>query len=98
MAIAVDARGRVALKAPPDTPLERLDRIVHQKARWILERQKQRRREEPHPAAHYMIVHELAHLGEREHSPAFWSIVGRALPDYEQRRAALKRLGPELVW
>jgi predicted metal-dependent hydrolase len=46
----------------------------------------------------YVIVHELAHLGERDHSPVFWSLVGRALPDYEQRRAALKRLGPERVW
>ena len=46
----------------------------------------------------YVIVHELAHLGEREHSHAFWAMIGRVLPDYEQRRAALKRLGPELVW
>jgi predicted metal-dependent hydrolase len=46
----------------------------------------------------YVIVHELVHLVERDHSAAFWSRVGRALPDYEQRRAALKRLGPELVW
>jgi predicted metal-dependent hydrolase len=219
VAIAVDARGRVEIKAPPDTPMERLDRLVHQKARWILARQKQRQREAPRPAARrfvsgesfrylgrqyrlavraaedearvrlergwlvvaldaaawaagegrahavragligwyrehaeqrfpgrvaawasrlgvaprevlvrgqdrrwgscdaqgvlrlnwrvvqaparlqdYVIVHELAPFGECEHSPVFWSLVGRVLPDYEQRRAALRRLGPELVW
>lgn len=38
----------------------------------------------------YVVVHELAHLREMNHGPAFWAIVRAALPDYEQRRRHLK--------
>lgn len=35
----------------------------------------------------YVVVHELAHLVELNHSPRFWAVVRSVLPDYEQRRA-----------
>ena len=38
----------------------------------------------------YVVVHELAHLHEMNHSPAFWAIVRAVMPDYEQRRRTLK--------
>ncbi|WP_405796180.1 M48 family metallopeptidase [Streptomyces sp. NBC_01506] len=44
----------------------------------------------------YVLVHELAHLQKRDHSAEFWSIVARAMPDYQQRRARLDRLGAVL--
>lgn len=44
----------------------------------------------------YVLVHELAHLDEVNHTPRFWRLVGRALPDYEQRKEALARRGAEL--
>ena len=40
----------------------------------------------------YVIVHELAHIAEPNHSPRFWAIVKGALPDYAARRARLKEL------
>lgn len=40
----------------------------------------------------YVVVHELCHLGELNHSPAFWALVSRLIPDYQQRRQALRRL------
>lgn len=37
----------------------------------------------------YVVVHELVHLKERHHGPAFWKAMGRAMPDWERRKAAL---------
>lgn len=39
----------------------------------------------------YVVVHELAHLVELNHSAAFWRVVGGACPDYARRRAELRR-------
>jgi len=51
----------------------------------------------PVPLVDYVIVHELSHLREPHHSPDFWRLVARALPDYESRRAAVDEWGPS-VW
>lgn len=40
----------------------------------------------------YVIVHELCHLIEFNHSPAFWSHVARALPEYRTLRTALRKV------
>lgn len=47
--------------------------------------------------ADYVIVHELCHLGELNHSARFWDLVGKSIPDYAKRRAALKKLPIHLV-
>ena len=40
----------------------------------------------------YVVVHELAHLLQMNHSARFWSIVQSVLPDFEKRRASLRKL------
>lgn len=47
----------------------------------------------PPPLVDYVLVHELAHMHEPNHSPDFWRMVARALPDYEARRAWLEEWG-----
>lgn len=44
----------------------------------------------------YVLVHELAHLEETKHTPRFWQLVGRVLPDFEQCKDTLARRGAEL--
>ncbi len=44
----------------------------------------------PQQVLDYVIVHELAHLIEFNHSPAFWALVASAMPDYKQAVKWLK--------
>jgi predicted metal-dependent hydrolase len=44
----------------------------------------------------YVVVHELAHLREMNHSPRFWAVVGEVFPDYDGAKAALKKRSVEM--
>lgn len=44
----------------------------------------------PEELVDYVVVHELAHRKEMNHSRAFWNVVGTYLPDYKERRAKLR--------
>ena len=44
----------------------------------------------------YVVVHELAHLREMNHSPRFWETVGEVMPDYAERRKALRQAPVDL--
>ena len=46
--------------------------------------------------AEYVVVHELAHLRVRTHSPQFWELLSRAMPDAQQRRLRLREAGKAL--
>lgn len=41
----------------------------------------------------YVAAHEVAHLVEMNHSPAYWAVVGRIFPDYAAPRAWLRENG-----
>ena len=45
----------------------------------------------------YLVVHELCHLLYMDHSPLFWSNVGRILTDYQGRRRWLRKNGGMLT-
>ncbi|MDP3836983.1 MAG: M48 family metallopeptidase [bacterium] len=44
----------------------------------------------PPELADYVILHELCHLGELNHSYAFWALMQKVMPDYLQRRRTLR--------
>lgn len=46
----------------------------------------------PMELVEYVVVHEVCHLREMNHSRAFWALVALALPDFRARRLALKRV------
>ena len=45
----------------------------------------------PEAAIDYVVVHELAHLVEMNHSRRFYAIVEKVLPDYKERVKLLKK-------
>ena len=51
----------------------------------------------PMPLIDYVIIHELCHTVHKNHGAAFWRLVGRALPDYRERRKFLRKIGPQCV-
>jgi predicted metal-dependent hydrolase len=46
----------------------------------------------------YVVLHELVHLRHPNHTHHFWAAMGRVMPDYEERKAKLRLLGPQLEW
>lgn len=47
----------------------------------------------PEDVQDYVIIHELAHLVEMNHSPRFWKLVAEAMPDYKMKEQWLKENG-----
>ncbi len=51
----------------------------------------------PPQVADYVMVHELCHLKQLNHSPAFWAEVARIMPDYQKSKRWLKQYGSVLI-
>ncbi|MBE6377706.1 MAG: M48 family metallopeptidase [Lentisphaerae bacterium] len=46
----------------------------------------------------YVVVHELAHLAEMNHSPAFWQKVANVIPDYREKKQQLNAFAAQLPY
>lgn len=51
----------------------------------------------PEEIVDYVVVHELAHRKEMNHSPAFWREVEKVMPDYKEKRKWLKENGSKYM-
>ena len=45
----------------------------------------------------YVVIHELCHIAEHNHSPRFWALVAAACPEWKARRAELRTVAQELA-
>lgn len=76
--------------------------IRHQKTRWGSCSQKGNLNFNcllmlaPEAVRDYVVVHELTHRKEMNHSPKFWAAVEAVLPDYREQERWLKKNGPLL--
>ncbi len=50
----------------------------------------------PPSVMRYVIIHELAHLGQHNHSRRFWKLIERAMPSYRSKVSWLKENGATL--
>ncbi|MFA6550833.1 MAG: M48 family metallopeptidase [Candidatus Gracilibacteria bacterium] len=48
----------------------------------------------PEKLANYLVVHELCHLEQMNHSSKFWDLVNKTVPDYKVRRKELRNFKP----
>ncbi len=46
----------------------------------------------------YVVVHELCHLIQPDHSPKYWALVESVMPDAQHHRRQLRELGDSLLW
>lgn len=51
----------------------------------------------PEEVRDYVVVHELCHILEMNHSPAFYAQVERVLPDWRARKKLLDEVGPGIM-
>ena len=51
----------------------------------------------PKEVLEYVVVHELCHIKQKNHSSQFWALVAYHLPDYQSRRNWLKKQGRRLM-
>jgi predicted metal-dependent hydrolase len=51
----------------------------------------------PHDVLDYVVVHEVCHLAEHHHGPAFWQLVERRRPSYAESKSWLDEHGWELL-
>ena len=51
----------------------------------------------PEPVVEYVVIHELLHLREMNHSRKFWELVARYCPDWRELKKWLKQHEPDLT-
>lgn len=44
----------------------------------------------PHPCIEYVVTHELCHTRHRDHDARFFELLGKVMPDWEQRKQRLE--------
>ncbi len=52
----------------------------------------------PEEVVDYIVIHELAHRIEMNHSPAFYQVVASVMPDYKKQQTWLKEHGTSLYY
>jgi predicted metal-dependent hydrolase len=81
--ITIDRNGSLFLHAPAGANPDAVAVWARTKRHWVFRKLA-------------VVVHELAHIGQPRHGPAFWATVERTLPRHDLRRARLAATGTAL--
>ena len=46
----------------------------------------------PEELLNYIVVHELCHIGQMNHSKSFWDLVKKTIPDYHEMRRKIRKI------
>lgn len=97
LAIQVNPDLSVTVRTPKSATDRDIDKILKEKEAWIQKHiqdiQRKKAEYEAPEVVNYVIVHELCHRKEMNHSKDFWSEVKKILPDYKQSVQWLKEEG-----
>ncbi|WP_343685079.1 M48 family metallopeptidase, partial [Asticcacaulis sp.] len=50
--------------------------------------------EAPKAVLEYVVLHELSHSAHRNHTPEFWALIAKHMPDYPARKRWLENMMP----
>ena len=102
VAIQVNSDLSVTLRVPRQATQRDIQKILKEKETWILKhieeiKQKKAAFDASAQERLYVVVHELCHRKEMNHSKAFWSEVEKVLPDYKAQVKWLKDEGGNIM-
>jgi predicted metal-dependent hydrolase len=92
ISLVITDEAKLVVRAPHRFPQKYIHDFIISKNRWIANKIREvSSRPLPPAILDYVIIHDLVHLSESNHSRRFWNKVAVILPDHKTRRQWIKK-------